>query len=128
MILRARRRRQRKRSGRGFAKPLSIFCSSSLLLLARIFLLHSLSADPLTEFGLIGCFIIKGEEGSNRKIKRSREKARGNVGKRRMEYRIAIVFGLPLTSVVLGWRDFRVDSSSNHASFGEASFEGLEYS
>lgn len=77
MILRARRRRRRKRNERGFAKPLSIFYSSSLLLLARIFLLHSLSADPLTEFGLIGCFIIKGEERGvrrGRKMKRSRER------------------------------------------------------
>lgn len=117
MILRARRRRRRKRSERGLAKPLSIFCSSLLLLLARIFLLHSLSADPLTEFGLIGCFIIKGEERGVRKggkMKHSRERE-----KNRVEYKIAIVFGLPLTSVILGWRDFQVDSSSNHASFGD---------
>lgn len=57
--------REREAKGRqnvaneGSLKPLSIFRSSSLLLLARIFLLHSLSADPLTEFGLIGCFIIR---------------------------------------------------------------------
>jgi len=80
--------------------------------------LHSLSADPLIEFGLIGCFIIKGEEREIRreeKMKRSRERMREN----RVEYRIAIVFGLPLTSVILSWRDFQVDSSSNHASFVE---------
>lgn len=93
------------------------------MLLARIFLLHSLSADPLTEFGLIGCFIIKGgrgggERGSKGKMKRKRENER----KKRVEYRIAMVFDLPPTSRPGG--DYRVDSSSNRAPFGGAySFE-----
>lgn len=40
-----------------------------------------------------------------------------------MEHRIAMVFGLPPTCIVLSWRDSRVDSSSNRALFGGVSFE-----
>lgn len=45
------------------------------------------------------------------------------MGRREDEHgpRVAIVFSLPPTSMVLSWRDFRVDSRSNHASFGRAS-------